>query len=111
MKIVKILLVVVALHFIVLGFVFFKPPLNYFAVACLGTILVWPAVFSCRRRMRAAVIAGTVLQITIQQVAAHAWLPPQAGFWWPLLQFLSLQYVVALRLADAPDKTPGPGAA
>ena len=41
MKVVKILSVVVALHFIVLGFVFFKPPLNYFAVACLSTILVF----------------------------------------------------------------------
>lgn len=109
MKIVKILSVVVALHFIGLGFVFFKPPLNYFAVLCLSTILVWPAVFSGQRRMRAAIIAGAVLQIVIQQVAAHLWLPPQAGFWWPLLQFLSLQYVVALRLADVPDKTPGLG--
>ncbi len=108
MKIVKILSVVVALHLIGLGFVFFKPPLNYFAVLCLSTILVWPAVFSGQRRMWTAIIAGAALQIIIQQFAAHAWLPPPAGFWWPLLQFLSLQYVMALRLADAPDQTTGP---
>ena len=109
MKIVKVLSVVVALHLIVLGFVFFKPPLNYFAVMCLSTIMVWSTVFSFRRRPRAAIIAGGLLQIIIQQVAYHAWLSAQTSIWWPLAQFLALQYVVALRLAGSPDKTPSPG--
>ena len=100
---------VVALHLIVLGFVFFKPPLNYFAVMCLSTIMVWSVVFSFKRRPRAAIIVGVLLQITIQQVAYHAWLASQTSIWWPLAQFLSLQYVVALRLAGSPDKTPDPG--
>lgn len=94
---------VVALHLIVLGFVFFKPPLNYFAVICLSTIMVWAAVFSRKRRLRAAIIAGALVQLAIQQVAYHSWLSNQTGVWWPLLQFLSLQYVVALRLGGSPD--------
>lgn len=109
MKIVKVLSAVVALHVIVLGFVFFKPPLNYFAVMCLSTIMVWAAVFSFRRRPRAAIIAGALLQIIIQQVAYHAWLSSQTSVWWPLAQFLSLQYVVALRLAVSPGKPTSPG--
>jgi hypothetical protein len=92
---------------IVLGFVFFKPPLNYFAVMCLSTIMVWAAVFSFRRRPRAVIVAGVLLQIIIQQAAYHAWLSAQTSMWWPLAQFLSLQYVVALRLGSSRDDTPG----
>jgi hypothetical protein len=103
-KVVKIALVVLALHLIVLGFFFYKPPLNYFVVACLSTVIVWSAVFSFgKRRKQAAIIAGSVLQIAIQQVTYHAWVSDQAGVWWPLTQFLSLQYLVALRLFNSPD--------
>jgi len=104
MKIVKVLSVVVALHLIVLGFVFFKPPLNYFAVICLSTTMVWPAAFSFKRSPRTAIIAGSLLQLAIQQVAYHSWLSAQISAWWPLVQFLSLQYVVALRLSGPPDR-------
>ena len=111
MKVVKIASVVLALHLIVLGFFFFKPPLNYFAVTCLSTVIVWSMVFSFgKRRKRAAIIAVSLLQLAIQQVAFHAWLSDQASVWWPLAQFLSLQYVVALRLGSSPDDaltTPG----
>jgi hypothetical protein len=48
-----------------------------------------------------------LLQLAIQQVAYHAWLSAQAGVWWPLAQFLSLQFVVALRLSSSPHDTPG----
>lgn len=110
MRPVKIASVVVALHLIVLGFFFFKPPLNYFAVICLSTVIVWLVVFLFgKRRKWAAIVAGSLLQLAIQQVAYHAWLSDQAGVWWPLVQFLSLQYVVvvALRLGSSPDDTPG----
>lgn len=104
MKVVKIASVVLALHLIVLSFFFYKPPLNYFAVACLSTVIVWSAVFSFgKRRKRAAIIAGSLLQLAIQQFAYHAWLLGQAGMWWPLVQFLVLQYVVALRLGSSPE--------
>lgn len=93
----------VALPLIVLGFVFFKPPLNYFAVICLSTIMVWAAVFSFKRSLRAAIITGSLLQLAIQQVAYHSWLSTQTSIWWPLVQFLALQYVVALRLGNSPD--------
>ncbi|MBI3850529.1 MAG: hypothetical protein HY298_09715 [Verrucomicrobia bacterium] len=104
MRPVKIASVVVTLHLIVLGFFFFKPPLNYFMVTCLSTVIVWSAVFSCgKRRKWAAIITGSLLQLAIQQVAYHAWLSDQARVWWPLAQFLSLQYVVALSLGRLPD--------
>ena len=108
MKVAKILSVVLAVHLIVLSFFFFRPPVNYFLVTCLSTVIVWSVVFQFSSRKRwAAVIAGLLLQLAIQQVAYHAWLSAQAGIWWPLAQFLSLQYVVALRLASSPDDTPG----
>ena len=104
MRPVKIASVVVALHLIVLGFFFFKPPLNYFMVTCLSTVIVWSAVFSFgKRRKWAAIIAGSLLQLAIQQVAYHSWLSDQPRVWWPLAQFLSLQYVVALSLGRSPD--------
>ena len=51
--------------------------------------------------------AGLLLQLAIQQVAYHVWLSSQAGVWWPLVQFLCLQYVVALRFGSSPDDPPG----
>lgn len=101
----KITSVIVALHLVVLGFFFFKPPLNYFLVACLSTVVVWPTVFSLGwRRKRAATIAGSLLQLITQQVTYQVWLSGQTGVWWPLLQFVALQYVVALRLGGSPDE-------
>jgi predicted PurR-regulated permease PerM len=107
MKFAKISSVVVALHVIVLGFFFFRPPVNFFAVTCLSTIIVWPVVFSVGQRKRLASITGAVvLQLVIQQVAFHAWLTETTGRWWPLAQFLGLQYVVALRLGNSPRAAP-----
>ena len=108
MQPIRIASVVVALHLIVLSFFFYKPTVNYFVVACLSTMVVWSVVFAfSSRKRRAAVIAGLLLQLAIQQVAYHTWLADQAGVWWPLAQFLSLQYVVALQLAGSPEDTPG----
>jgi len=104
MRPLKIASVVAAVHLIVLGFFFFKPPLNYFAVMCLSTIVVWSAVFSFGKgRKRAAIIAGLLFQLVTQQVAYHAWLSGQAGVWWPLAQFLALQYVIVLHLGSSPE--------
>ena len=104
MRPLKIASVVVAVHLIVLGFFLFKPPLNYFAVTCLSTVVVWPTVFWFRKRnRRTAIIAGSLLQLGTQQFAYHAWLAGQAGVLWPLLQFIALQYVVALRLGSPPE--------
>jgi hypothetical protein len=99
-RIAKVASVILALHLIVLGFFFYKPPVNYFVVICFSTVIVWLVVFSfSSRKRRDGIIAGLLLQLAIQQVAYHAWVSDQAGVWWPLAQFLSLQYVVALRLA------------
>lgn len=101
MKVVKIASVVLALHLIVLSFFFYKPPVNYFVVICLSTVIVWSVVFSISSlKRRAGIIAGLVLQLAIQQAAFHAWVSDHTGVWWALAQFLSLQYVLALRLAS-----------
>jgi len=47
-EVVRIASVVLALHVTVLGFFLFKPPLNYFMVTCLSTVVVWTAVFAER---------------------------------------------------------------
>lgn len=100
----KVVSVVVALHLIGLSFFFFTPPINYFAVICLSTVIVWSLVFCCGKRMRlGAIIVGALLQLAIQQLAYHAWLSDQVGVWWPLAQFLGLQYVMALRLGGSED--------
>ena len=107
MSFAKIASVVVALHLIMAGFFFFKPPLNYFAVICLSTIIVWAIVFSLGRRKRwACIIAGLLLQVIIQQIAYHWWLREQVGICWPLAQFLGLQYLVAFRLGSSPQDAP-----
>ena len=100
----KIASVVVAVHLIVLAFFFFKPPVNYFTVMCLSTAIVWSAVFAFSRRKKwAGIIAASLLQLVIQQVAYHAWLSAQAAMWWPLVQFIALQSVVALRIGTPPE--------
>jgi hypothetical protein len=107
MKAVRIALVVVALPLIFVAFYFFKPPLNYFAVTGLSTIIVWSAVFTWFKQRRwAGMTVGALLQLAIQQVAYHAWLADKADLWWPLVQFIALQYVIALRLSGSRDDTP-----
>jgi len=106
MKAVRIALVVVALALTFVAFYFFKPPLNYFAVTGMSTIIVWSLVFAwCKHRRWAGMTVGALLQLAIQQVAYHAWLADKADPWWPLVQFIALQYVIALRLSSSRDET------
>jgi hypothetical protein len=98
-KVAKVASVVLALHLIGLGFFFYKPPLNYFTVVCFSTVIVWPMTFSLSKRRKLGLIAGLLVQVAIQQGAYHVWLSRETSLWWPLLQFLALQYVLVLRLA------------
>lgn len=101
----KIASLVLAVHLIVLPFFVFKLPLNYFAVTCLSTVIVWSAAFAFSRRKKwASIVAASLLQLVIQQVAYHAWVSVQAAVWGPLVQFIALQYVVALRIASPPEE-------
>jgi hypothetical protein len=102
MRPIKTASVVLAVHLIVLAFFFFKPPGNYFMATCLSTLVVWSVVFSAKwRGRRIAIVAGCLFQLLFQQVLFHVWVSGQAGIWWPLLQFLSLQYVVVVRLSSS----------
>ncbi|MCI0747160.1 MAG: hypothetical protein L0Y58_17290 [Verrucomicrobia subdivision 3 bacterium] len=105
MRAAKIASVVVALHVIVLSLFFFKSRVNYFVVTCLSTAIVWSMVFSFSKRKKwVGIVSGSLVQLAIQQVAYHALLSVQAGAWWPLAQFLALQYLVALRLGSSSEE-------
>lgn len=110
MKTWVIVSVVAALALITLPFFFYRPTVNYFAVICLSTIVVWSAAFACFARRRwLGIIVGAVLQLALQQVAYHAWLSGQADIVWPLVQFIALQYVIVLRLSGSRDETSATG--
>ena len=101
-RVTKIASVIAALHLIVLSFVFCKPPAKYFLITCVGTVVVWGTVFSLReQKRRAGIVTGLLLLLAFQQATFHFWRSEQAGFWWPLVQFLSLQYLVALRCGSS----------
>jgi hypothetical protein len=105
----RLVSVVVAVHLVVLGFFFFKPPVKYFSTICVSTVIVWSASFAiCRRNKLAGITAGSLLQLLTQQIAYHLWLSGHVGPWWPLVQFFSLQYVVALRLISSEDDSQPP---
>ena len=101
-----IITIMAALALIALPFFFYKPTVNYFAVTCVGTIVVWSGVFAWfTQRSWLGITVGAVLQVAIQQVAYHAWLSGQAGIGWPLVQFIALQYVIVLRLSGERDQS------
>lgn len=109
LRTVRIALSVVAAPLVLVAFFFFKPPVEYFTAICLSTIAVWPVVFAAgRKRKWPSIVAGSLVQLLVQQLAYHLWLANQAGLWWPLIQFLSLQYIVALRLSPADNAAQQP---
>jgi len=101
-KIVKLVSLVATLHVFALSLFFSKPPGKYFFVTCIGTIVVWGWVFSLRAQKRkVGIIAGVVVALVIQQFAFHVWRAEIPGVWWPLLQFASLQCLVALSCSSS----------
>ena len=99
MKFTSIALAIAATHLIFLAFFFFKPPVHYFAVTCVSTVLVWGSAFAIRRVKRRVVIPlAFVVQILVQQAAYRTWMP-EVGAGWPLAQFIALQYVVVLSIS------------
>lgn len=88
--------VVVALH-VLLASLFLSPhPGKYAFSACLATIVIWGTLYYLKQHQRSAgIIAGFLLALVVQQIAFHVWRSEFADIWWPLVQFLSLQYVVA----------------
>ena len=97
-RVVKIVSVVLAAHLVFIAFFFYKPPAIYFGVTCLSTIVVWSAAFAMSsRRKWLGIIGGSLVQLSAQQVASHVWLGDVSP-WWPLIQFVSLQYIIAMRL-------------
>jgi hypothetical protein len=96
----KIPLVVLALHLIVLSFFFFKPESKYLMVIVLSTITVWPFAFYLDKSGKwTTILAGSLVQLFVQQIAFHSWAQNVAPLW-PFLQFVSVQYIVAWRLSS-----------
>ena len=102
-KPVRIALLVVALHFFALSFFMWKPPAKYFFATCMASVVVWGTVFSRKEhRRRAGVVVGLGVALVIQQLIFQVWRSEMTGIWWPLAQFLSIQYVVASSVSSSP---------
>jgi len=91
----RIASVVIALHLLLLSFFVFRPPAKYFLVTCIGTIVVCGLLFSIKmRKTWVRVVAGLLLPLATQQAVFQFWRCELPGVWWPLVQFLSFQYLV-----------------
>jgi hypothetical protein len=109
-RVVKIVSVVLAIHLVFIAFFFYKPPAIYFGVTCVSTIIVWSAVFAvCSRKKWLGIIGGALVQLFAQQVASHLWLGNLSPLW-PIVQFVSLQYIIVMRLKPSGNDPLGPPA-
>jgi hypothetical protein len=98
-RIVGILAATAALHVIVLSLVFGLRHMGYMLAASVSSTLVWGTVFlAMKRRRPVIIITGIAICLAIQQLAYQAWKSELLGFWWPLAQFIALQFLVAYSL-------------
>lgn len=103
-KTVRIASIVAALHILVLSFFMSKPPAEYSLFTCVGTVAVWGMVRLVKKEKRmVGIIIGFLIALVIQQTAFYIWGSAQKEFWWPVVQFLSLQLVVLLSLDMSSD--------
>ncbi|HEX7860992.1 MAG TPA: hypothetical protein VF773_11735 [Verrucomicrobiae bacterium] len=79
---------------------FFKPAAHYFVSICVSTIVVWSAAFAVKRFKTIALIAAAIFQLAFQQVAYRLWQAELSSVWWPLAQFVALQYIIFLTIAS-----------
>jgi len=92
----RLLACIAALHVAALSFAFGPRHIGYILAATLSATLIWGVVFLLnRRKRRAGIIAGVVVGLAVQQVAYQVWKAELPGFWWPLAQFGTLQFLVA----------------
>jgi hypothetical protein len=95
-ELIRLAVVIAALHVAVLSIVFGLRHVGYILAATLSATFIWGVVFFLNeRKRRAGFIAGVVVGLVVQQVAYQVWKAELPGFWWPLAQFGALQFLVA----------------
>jgi hypothetical protein len=104
-SVVKVGSTIAALHVIILSFLFFKPPGLYFFATRLCTVVAWGIRLPLARQPRwASMLVSLIFSVTFQQIAYHYWLSGKITGLWPLVQFLALQFVVALPVDSSRDR-------
>lgn len=92
----RLMAVIAALHVAVLSVAFGLRHIGYVLAATLSATLIWGVVFFLsKRKSRAGIIGGVVAGLAVQQVAYQVWKAELPGFWWPLAQFVALQFLLA----------------
>ena len=86
---------IAALHVVVLSILFGLRQVGYILTASLSATLIWGTVFSLSTRRRVTVVAGMAVGVVVQQVAYQVWKVDLQGFWWPLVQFVAVQFLMA----------------
>ena len=96
--------VVVSLHLAILSFLFGERHIAYILVTTASATVIWGVVFFLdRRRRKPAIALGVLLAALIQQLAYSVWKPELGGFWWPLTQSASLQFLIACWIGSAAE--------
>lgn len=96
--------VVVCLHLAVLSFVFGERHVAYILATTASATVIWGVVFFVDgRRRKPAIGLGVLLAALIQQIAYFAWRPELGGFWWPLTQSASLQFLIAYWIGSSAE--------
>jgi hypothetical protein len=104
LRIVGIAGLIVALHLAVLSWLFGVTAAGYVVAACITGVFVWGAVLVIGpRRLWVWMAGGAALGLVVQQVTFHVWRSDLGGFAWPLVQFFSLQYLIAYGLGLKPE--------
>jgi len=96
--------VVVALHLAILSFVFGQSHVAYILVTTASATVIWGVIFFLGdRRRKLALGLGVLLAALIQQLAYLAWKSELGGFWWPLTQSASLQFLIAYWIGSSAE--------
>jgi hypothetical protein len=88
---------VVALHLVILSFMFGPRQIGYALAAYFSAVFIWGLVFMFGGQRRVGFwIAGAVATMVMQQAAWFTMARQDFGFCWPLAQFASLHFLVGL---------------
>jgi hypothetical protein len=98
----RVLAVVATLHLMALSFAFGPRSAAYVLAAYLSAVTVWGSVFlMSQQRRHAEWVVGSLAIVIIQQIAYRVWKAELPGFWWPLVQFGTVQFVIAVGISGA----------
>ncbi len=96
--------VVVSLHLAILSFVFGQSHIAYILVTTASATVIGGVIFFLGgRRRKLALGLGVLLAALIQQFAYLSWKPELGGFWWPLIQSGSLQFLIAYWIGSSSE--------